>query len=156
MPNGAMYGPPATYRLPGTRHPTPVLPPTYDLPPTRHPTPDTWHLFFPPPTTYRLPGTRHPTPGTCSSPHLRPTGLPGTRHPTPGTCSSPHLPPTNYHSFQRHSRFRGLSTCVFIDIPALSGPFPQRSFVFNNIRASFRHFRKLQVFSCPVRGDILS
>ena len=30
----------------------------------------------------------------------------------------PHLPPIKYLCFQQHSRFKGLSSCVFIDIPA--------------------------------------
>jgi len=50
---------------------------------------------------------------------------------------------TNYLCFQQHSRFRGLSTFVFIDIPALPPSFPQRPFVFIDIPASCVHFLKL-------------
>src|SRR5208337_1247800 len=33
----------------------------------------------------------------------------------------------------QHSRFRGLSPFIFIDIPASPPSFPQRSFVFNTL-----------------------
>jgi hypothetical protein len=60
--------------------------------------------------------------------------------PAPKPCSS--LPtyhlPTNTLPFQQIFRFKKLSTFVFIDIPASAPSFPQRSFVFNNIPASFR------------------
>jgi hypothetical protein len=42
--------------------------------------------------------------------------------------------------FQQHSRLKGLSTFVFIHIPASFPNFPQQSFVFIDIPASFPHF----------------
>ena len=39
--------------------------------------------------------------------------------------------------FQQHSDNSGLTTCVFIHIPALSPSFPERPFIFIDIRASF-------------------
>src|SRR5208337_486990 len=36
----------------------------------------------------------------------------------------------------QHSRSRGISSCVFKNIPASPASFPQRPFVFNNIQAS--------------------
>jgi len=76
----------------------------------------------------------------------------------------PHLPPTtdpllssNHLSFQQHSRYRGLSTFVFIDIPALPRAVESRPFVFIDIPALLLHFLKLLRFlpslseltSCP-------
>jgi hypothetical protein len=55
----------------------------------------------------------------------------------------PYVPPTNYLFFQQHSRFRELSTFVFIHIPASVSSFPQRSFVFIDIPALVDHFLKL-------------
>ena len=66
-------------------------------------------------------------------------------------------PDTNYLCFQQHSRFKRLSAFVFYHIPASSPPFPHRSFVFNNIPASFRHFLKLLRSSWrAVENDIVS
>jgi hypothetical protein len=59
------------------------------------------------------------------------------------SCPPPfdhHLPSVNYLSFQQHSRFRRLTTFVFIDIPASPASFPKRPFVFIDIRASFVQF----------------
>ena len=39
--------------------------------------------------------------------------------------------------FQQHSRIRSISICLFMDIPASFPSSPQRSFVFNDIPASF-------------------
>jgi hypothetical protein len=47
-------------------------------------------------------------------------------------------PPVNNLSFQQHSGYTRLSTCVFMYIPASSASFQQRSFVFIEIPASFR------------------
>ena len=54
---------------------------------------------------------------------------------SPQSPAFPYAPPTNYLRFQQHSRLRGVSPCVFIDIPALPPSFPQRSFVFIDIPA---------------------
>ena len=55
--------------------------------------------------------------------------------------------------FQQHSRFMRLNTFVFIDIFAWQPGFPQWSFVFNNIPASFVHFFKLlHSLSCGTPG----
>jgi hypothetical protein len=40
--------------------------------------------------------------------------------------------------------------CVFNDIPALAPTFPRRSFVFNDIRASFFQFTKLLRFCAAI------
>ena len=59
-------------------------------------------------------------------------------------------------SFQQYSRFPRVTTFVFCNIPALGGGAQGRSFVFNNIPASFVHFLKLLISSCPIGGDMLS
>ena len=50
----------------------------------------------------------------------------------------PHLPPAKHLCFQQNSRFIGLSTCVFIDIPASLRTLESRPFVFIDIPASLR------------------
>ncbi len=55
----------------------------------------------------------------------------------------PYVQATNYLYFQQDSRFIGLSTFVFIHIPASASSFPRRSFVFIDIPASLVHFLKL-------------
>jgi hypothetical protein len=50
------------------------------------------------------------------------------------------MSPIDLLSFQRHSSYKQLSTCVFMHIPASFPTFPQRSFVFIDIPASFRQF----------------
>ena len=57
--------------------------------------------------------------------------VPGTGHLTP---------PSNYLYFQQYSRLSSVTIFVFYNIPASRANFPHRSFVFNNIRASFVHF----------------
>jgi len=81
----------------------------------------------------------------------------------------PYLPPTTYYlpstnhlSFQQHSRLRGLSTFVFIHIPALLWAAKTRSFVFIDIPAMFLHFLKLlqpplslvRTTCCPLRSSV--
>jgi len=62
-----------------------------------------------------------------------------------GCGSSPtyYLPPTNYLSFQEHSRFKCVTTFVFIDIPASFWAAESWPFVFIDIPASLLHFLKL-------------
>jgi hypothetical protein len=69
---------------------------------------------------------------------------------------STHRPPANRLTFQQHSRLCALSAFVFLDIPASVAGFPQRPFVFNNIRASFVHFLKLLslFFLCDKRHPV--
>jgi len=62
----------------------------------------------------------------------------------PKLHGSNHLPPNNPLSFQQHSRTKRLSICVFMDILAFLASFPHRSFVFNNIRASFVQFLEVE------------
>jgi len=47
---------------------------------------------------------------------------------------------SNYLYFQQNSVILPLSTCIFIDIPVLFPSFPQWSFVFIDIPASFVEF----------------
>jgi hypothetical protein len=49
----------------------------------------------------------------------------------------PNLPPTKCLCFHQHSRFKELSTCVFIDIPGSLRTLESRPFVFIDIPASF-------------------
>ena len=58
--------------------------------------------------------------------------------------------------FQQHSRFRGVTTFVFNNIPAFPPPVKRRPFVFIDIPASFVHFLKLLILSFPAGGDIMS
>ena len=46
----------------------------------------------------------------------------------------------NCFYFQQHSRFRRLSTFIINNIPASPTSFPEGSFVFIDIRASFVQF----------------
>ena len=93
----------------------------------------------------------------CPKRHLVPRWpakcLLGSRSPQTSWCC---LPPANCLSFQRHSRLERLSTFIIIDIPAFTRSFPERAFVFNNIRASFVHFFKVARFSlpCPKRHHV--
>jgi len=106
-----------------------------------------------PPTTYHLPiPTYHLKPVL---PHLPPTTyhLPIPTYHIPHTVS--HLPPNNL-SFQRHSRFQRVTTCVFYKIPASRWAAESRSFVFIEIPESSLHFLKLLVFSFLVGCGILS
>ena len=70
-----------------------------------------------------------------------------------------HLPPfvnhqqiTNHLSFQQHSGFERLSCFVFIYIQASLAGFPQRSFVFRDIPASFRQLEMVLFLLPPQRA----
>ncbi len=58
--------------------------------------------------------------------------------------------------FQQHSRYLRLSTCFFKYIPASSGSFPELSFVFIDIRASFLEFCSCYVPSFAEESDTVS
>jgi hypothetical protein len=69
----------------------------------------------------------------------------------------PYLPPTTYPlSFQQHSRFKRLSICVFIDIPASQGVVEGRPFVFIDIPALLLEFLRISFFHFHTGTDILS
>ena len=53
-----------------------------------------------------------------------------------------HLPDTNHFSFQQHSRFQGVTTFVFFNIPASLCATEIRSFVFIAIPSSSAQKRK--------------
>ena len=65
------------------------------------------------------------------------------------------LPPVNHLYFQQHSGFKGLSTFVFIDIPALAPSFPQWSFVFIEIPASVHQLRNPFLFPLQRQASCL-
>jgi hypothetical protein len=64
-------------------------------------------------------------------------GSPALRYLPPLSYNQPSI---NHLSFQLHFGFGRISTFIFIHIPALPASFPQRSFVFIEIPASYVQF----------------